>query len=378
MTLKRILFVTHALESLYGASTSLRLLLRNYASIEADLVVPRSLRHPRDLVATAAPYAAVRNVYELSLPIDFDLVGIKRGGLGRTHDLINRAYWQFDRSRFRDLVKRQSYDFIHLNSPVLHKVIDPGMPTIAHIRDIILDAQSPVIDKLAMGSGLVFIDMTTRRPFERVLDRVPSTVLNNPIDMSDISEYSGLSHPKLTPSTTVFSIIGRVSEIKGVEFVIQAFKDGAHDNSLLLIVGDGSPSYVARCKAAAGGDSRIVFWGEESDIKKIYASTHHVVRGDPHGCIGRTVYEGLYSGCDVIMPGLGEPNFIFDPERFEDRILLYRSRDVGSLSALFASRSTRGPQKRIGTSNVGEHVSSFDSFLDQCLENRRSAAVQRQ
>ena len=243
-----------------------------------------------------------------------------------------------------------------------------GLPAITHIRDIIVDSQSPVIDKLARGAGLVFIDTTTRRPFERVLDRIPSIVLNNPVDMTTISSQPGISHPRLTPSTTVYSIIGRVYEHKGVDLVIQAFREGASEDSLLLIVGDGDARYGARCRSIAENDPRIVFWGEDDDVKNIYASTHYVVRGDPQGCIGRTVYEGLYSGCEVVMPGLGEPDFLFEADRFRDRILLYRSRDIRSLSTLIKSCKRPSTEDRVGLSNVGEYVRDFTDFLGRCLE----------
>jgi glycosyltransferase involved in cell wall biosynthesis len=369
MTVRRILFVSHApIENRYGASTSLRLLLENYASNDADLVVPRSIRRRSDLSGLAAQFPAVQNVYELSVPIDFGVLGLKLPFAGQAHQLLHRAYWQWDRLRFRELIKLNNYDLIHFNSPVLHPMIEPGLPAITHIRDIIVDSQSPVIDKLARGAGLVFIDTTTRRPFERVLDRIPSIVLNNPVDMTTISSQPGISHPRLTPSTTVYSIIGRVYEHKGVDLVIQAFREGASEDSLLLIVGDGDARYGARCRSIAENDPRIVFWGEDDDVKKIYASTHYVVRGDPQGCIGRTVYEGLYSGCQVVMPGLGEPDFLFEADRFRDRILLYRSRDIRSLSTLIKSCKRPSTENRVGLSNVGEYVRDFTDFLGRCLE----------
>jgi glycosyltransferase involved in cell wall biosynthesis len=371
VSISRILFVTHSpIENCYGASTSLRLLLENYSSSEADLVVPRSIRRRRDLTSLARQFPAVRNVYELSVPVDFGAIGIKLGLAGQAHRALHRAYWQWDRVRFRELIRRNHYDLIHFNSPVLHEMIEPGMPAITHIRDILRGRSSHVIDKLAAGAGLVFIDVATRHPFESALDRTPSIVLNNPIEMSGISDHSGISHPRLTPSTTVYSVIGRVFDYKGVDFVIEAFREGAAEDSLLLVVGSGGDAkYDARCRSAAGNDPRVVFWGEDEDVKKIYASTHYVVRGDPQGCIGRTVYEGLYSGCHVIMPGLGEPDFLFEADRFRDRIHLYRSRDVRSLSAVFKSCQPLTGTSRVGLSNVADYVREFTAFLTQCVED---------
>jgi glycosyltransferase involved in cell wall biosynthesis len=370
VSISRILFVTHApIENVYGASTSLRLLLENYASCEADLVVPRSIRRRRDLASLAMQFPAVRNVYELSVPVDFTAIGIRLALVGQAHQVLHRAYWQWDRLRFRELTRRNRYDLIHFNSPVLHEMIEPGMPAITHIRDILRGRSSHVIDKLAGGAGLVFIDLATRRPFEPILGRTPSIVLNNPIDMSRISDGPGISHPRLKPSTTVYSVIGRIFEYKGVDFIIEAFRQGASEDSLLLIVGSGGDAkYDPRCRSIAGDDPRVVFWGEDGDVRKIYASTHYVVRGDPQGCIGRTVYEGLYSGCHVIMPGLGEPDFLFEADRFRDRILLYQSRDVRSLADVFKSCRPLTGTSRVGLSNVGDYVREFTAFLNQCFE----------
>jgi glycosyltransferase involved in cell wall biosynthesis len=365
---KKILFVTHALEGLYGSATSLRLLLEHYSGIEADLILPRSFRHSRDLNTIAARFPSVRSVHELSLPVDLDVVGIKRSKAELLYGAAHWLNWQRDRVRFRDLIAQRGYDVVHFNSPVLHRMVEPGMPALTHMRDIILDPNSPVVDKLSNGLGIVFIDAATRKPFERVIDCVQSITLNNPMHMSDVGQYAGgFRHPRITANTTVFSMLGRVSPIKGVELVIRAFRQGAGDDALLLIVGDGPKDYVAQCRTQAGADPRIVFWGEEANAKKIYAATDYVVRGDPQPCIGRTVYEGLYCGCRVIMAGLGAADFIFEADRFQESVELYHAGDSGSLAKVFASCTGKKILARQYLSNVEEYVRAFDGFLDKCL-----------
>ena len=100
---KKILFVTHTLESPYGAATSLRLLLENYSGIEADLLLPKSFRHPRDLAATATRFACVRKAYEISMPVDLGLLGISYGWANRAHQLAHGLAWRRARSLFRGL-----------------------------------------------------------------------------------------------------------------------------------------------------------------------------------------------------------------------------------------------------------------------------------
>ncbi|HEY0282610.1 MAG TPA: hypothetical protein VGC27_08305 [Rhizomicrobium sp.] len=365
---KKILFVTHALESRYGAATSLRLLLEHYSGVEADLLVPRSFRRPRDAAATAAPFPSVRRVYELSLPVDLGLLGIGRSFADKLHGTVHWLSWQRDRNRFRDLLERNAYDIVHFNSPVLHGMLEPGMPAVTHMRDIVIDPNSPAVDKIANGLGIVFIDAATKKPFERVARVMHSATLNNPIDMTGVGLFAGaFRHPRLTERTTIFSMIGRVSAIKGGELVIKGFRQGAGEDALLLVVGDGPKDYVAHCRMLAGGDPRIVFWGEEENVKKIYAASDYIVRGDPKPCIGRTVYEGLYSGCRVIMPGPGEPGLLFEAERFRASVEFYRAGDAASLAAVFSSCTGKKVPARRYFSNVEDYVRAFDAFLDECL-----------
>src|SRR5262249_8790223 len=89
---------------------------------------------------------------------------------------------------------------------------------------------------------------------------------------------------------------------------------------------------------------------------------------------GRTVYESLYSGGRVIIPGRGEPDFLFELEQFSDRIALYKSGDSTSLSESFACADLKADHST-GLSNVSEYVRSFDAFLDSCLTHRRSPAA---
>lgn len=370
---KKILFVTHTLESFYGAATSLRLLLENYSGIEADLMVPRSFRHRRDLTATAAQFPAVRQVYEISMPIDLGVVGLKRSFAEKAHGVVHWASWRRDYRRYRNIMQDNKYDLVHFNSVVLHKMLLPGMPSMTHVREIVPDRDSPVIGKLAAGAGVLFIDSATQRPFASQEGRMHALMLNNPFDMRGVAHSAGvLRHARLRPTTTVFSMIGRISEMKGVDFVIAAFRRAAGSDSVLLVVGDGPPDYLAHCRNMAGDDSRILFWGEESNIKAVYAVTDYVVRGDPQPCVGRTIYEGLYAGCRVIMPGPGAPDLIFEADRFRESILFYPAGSRNHLTGIFTACAGVKAENRQYRSNVEDYVRAFDAFTDSCIARHQA------
>ena len=180
--------------------------------VYADLLLPRSLRHPRDLAATAARFASIRRAYEISMPVDLGLLGIRRGLADMAHGAAHWLAWQRDQAAYRQILRDGNYDIVHFNSPVLHRMVLPGLPAVTHMRDIILDSTSPVIDKLADGAGIIFIDGATRRPFARREGRMKAVTLNNPIDMRAVAQARALPHPRIGAATTVFSMIGRVSD----------------------------------------------------------------------------------------------------------------------------------------------------------------------
>jgi len=364
---KKILFVTHTLEDPYGAATSLRLLLENYAGVEADLLLPRSFRRPRDLAAAAVRFPSIRRTFEISMPVDLGLLGIRRGLADAAHGVAHWLAWQRDRALYQRILRDGRYDIVHFNSPNLHQMVLQGMPAVTHMRDIILDSTSPVIDKLANGAGIVFIDAATRQPFARREDSMRAITLNNPIDMRGVARAQPLELPQLTPATTVFSMIGRISQLKGVALVVDAFRQGAGARDVLLVVGAGSESYTAHCRALAANDPRILFWGEERNMERVYATTDYVVRGDPAPCIGRTIYEGLYSGSRIIMPGPPEANMIFEAERFGDAIRFYLPGSKDALAKSFAASSGKKGSARNYSSNVGDYVAAFDGFITSCI-----------
>lgn len=364
---KKILFVTHAMEGVYGAATSLRILLENYTGIDADLLLPRSFRHPRDLEAIAQHSPSVRRAYELSMPTDLGLLGIQRGLADMAHGAAHWLAWRRDRALYQSLLRAENYDIVHFNSPILHPMILPGIPAVTHMRDIILDAGSPVVDKLANGRGIVFIDAATRQPFARRESSMHAITLNNPFDMRGVAKAEPLRHADVDTGKTIFSMIGRVSEIKGVALVIKAFRRNAARDALLLIAGSGPQNYMAHCRTLAGNDPRISFCGEEKNIMGLYALTDYVVRGDPQPCVGRTVYEGLYAGCRVIMPGPGHPGMVFEAERFSDSIFWYAPGDKAMLANVFATCTGKKVGAREYRNNVADYVQAFDAFMDSCL-----------
>lgn len=342
-------------------------LLRHYSGIEVDLVVNKRLFRKNNIEDIRKHYGPnIGQVMEYYLPYD---PCYKGKDPNRALVLAGRLQWKRNKRAFYKMVENGNYDFIHLNSLVLHRMIDQKFPFFLHVREI-YDGSSPsVFASLRKSKGVIFIDETTLKsiPEECLPQHI---VLNNPFDMISSSPtiIAPLKQEVDYEGKTVFSIIGTVIENKGIDFVIRAFKEVPDQNNLLLLVGKGDPNYLNHCKALAEGDPRIVFYGEEPEILKIYAISDYIIRGEAYPCIGRTIYEGLYAGCQVMVPGSdADENLFFDYSLFSDKIFFYIPRNNLALAELMRNRTGKKVVSRTFRSNIKAHIEQFNHFISNTL-----------
>ena len=368
------LFITHDI-GIYGASTSLQALLRNYREADFDMVVPKRLFGNQSLERIRERFGGrAENVWEFYLP--FDSCHRFRTEPTMFHRFFEgpriKILWRFHRRRLFSLLARGRYDFIHLNSLVLHEMITPKENYIIHVREIFDGSNPRVYDSLGKARGVIFIDKATQEPFSH-LALANSIVLNNPFDMTGAAALSHRDiegdHPELR-DRTVFSLIGKITERKGAEFIIRCFMDVPNADNRLLVVGEGDPRYMKKCRDIAREDPRIILWGEEADIRKIYLLTDYVLRGEPFQCVGRTIFEGLYAGCSVILPAIQEGGDFLDKyDEFRDSIFLYLPRDADQLKDLFRTLTGKKIRERKFRSNVGEYTAAFQRFVEKILHS---------
>ncbi len=370
----RGLFLTHDISN-YGASRSLQLLLNNYRDIHIDLIVRKNLFRKdvsiQDIRSRFGPHIAV--IARHYLPFDHCYKYRPDNSCKITlQRIINRIVWRATRSRVYDIIEKGNYDFIHLNSLVLHPVITPGYPFVIHMRDIYDQSSLHALINVKKAKGVIFIDETTREPFLNV-SLSHSIVLNNPFDMTLLNEYTKrhFNWPERDfTKRIIFSIIGGVTEKKGVDFIIRSFMKLRNDNARLLIVGRGEKDYESLCRRIALQDKRIIFWGEERDILKIYSISDYILRGEEYQCIGRTIYEGLYASCQVIIPAEvvnRKPMFEFDT--FKQAIHFYQPRNEHELSDLLKRLSLIKVRKLSFYSNVDVYVRQFHQFILGLINN---------
>jgi len=364
----KTLFVTHDMGLYGGAAQSLQTFLRNYKFRKVDLVVNKRFARRNDFEQLRKKFGnSVENIYEFYLPIDFCYKGRPRHSSLRM--FLRKLPWWLLRWKFYRQLDIGQYDYICLNSLVLHPMVRRKYPFVIHIREILDARHKQAYQSVRKASGAIFIDEATRQPF---LPQVNGElVLNNPFDMRLLEQY-GVDDLKYNfdyQRKTVFCTVGRINENKGISFLIEAFKRLHSKDVVLILVGSSEKNFIAKCRQLAGGDQRIIFLDEEPEIGKIYRVSDYILRGEAYPCIGRTIYEGLYAGCGVIVPGTTiNSKMFFEYEKFQDRIHFYKPRDVDALQRVFESLAGKKIQERIYRSNVEEYISKFESYVSEKLE----------
>jgi glycosyltransferase involved in cell wall biosynthesis len=363
----KLLFVAHTV-GFGGAARSLRELVRGY-DVDADLAIPRMVPVPSDAEIRRFIGPNLRRIHRFWLPWSEIYVGHPTVRQSARSHLLFPITWRAQRRAFERFVRRERYDGVHLNSVVLHPMLTADVPMSMHVREIVSERHAWVRANAARARGVVFIDEATRKPFAPEVPK-KHIVLNNPVNMTgvgtlpvDVEKRIGGDPQKLV----VFAIIGDLTDEKGLPFVIESFRKLPAADTRLLLVGRAVPQQREKLERLAAGASRIVFWGEERDVAGIYTLADYVMRGEAYPCVGRTIYEALYAGAGVIVPGAAATHGMFEYERFADRIAFYPPRDTDAFVATLATLAGRKRTGKQGESNVERYVAEFDRFIRDAL-----------
>jgi glycosyltransferase involved in cell wall biosynthesis len=126
----------------------------------------------------------------------------------------------------------------------------------------------------------------------------PNSVSDAVFNASFSGQAKELSKEKAHPVKT-FLYVGRLSEEKGVDVLIQAFLMGVEGARLVLV---GSGPLDSKLKSFAEGDERILFRGylQKEALPELYHHSHCLVvpsRSEPWGLV---INEAMQCGCPVI------------------------------------------------------------------------------
>ncbi len=353
------LFITHNTVTVGGANHSLKNLI-NGLDEKVDLMAPRDVWvSSRVLKNYFGPN--IQKVYRFDLPFRTSYLSAVDHCLDWCEREIN---YRKNKKAIMDLLAEKQYDFIHLNSYVLYPLLTKKYPMYIHIRELCNAAAFEkflIQRKMRKSHGIIYIDFPTK---EALGVGKNSMVLNNPFDQTNVLTVDlqqARKRYQIREGETVFAFIAATDNSeKGMEFVADAFCKAACKNAKLLIVG---PQKVA----AFAGKNDIFFTGRVLKMDEIYAVSDYVLRGDSQFCIGRTVYEGLYSGCGVMIPGCAKTDAkkVFEYETFKERIFFYRPRNQENLTDLFRERAEKKKEAVIGLSNIAEYMKKLQDFIQR-------------
>lgn len=365
----KILFITQAVY----LSRSLITHITNIENDTVDLIINKKLIGEDINIKYAHKIFKnkISTIYGCVLPLYDCYIGKSTSLTHKWSFIIKELIYPISMIKVKNIIKSGNYSYIYLNSLILHRLITKDYPFILHVRERYDGSDESVHSSMMKASGIIFIDNTVAEPF-KYLNLKHKIILNNPIDMcQDNKNKLKMNFDK---NKTIFSVIGRIEDGKGIPLIIDAFKKAHIKNSLLLIVGYGSIDYVNKCRNRAYNCNNIIFYGVEENIQLIYDVADYVIRGEDEQCVGRTMYEGLYSGCEVIIPG-NNMTCVFENDLFKNMIHFYKPSDVKELAIIFEKFDGNKIYNRIYRSNVKEYLQKFNEFVSGCQGSTKESSI---
>lgn len=365
----KILVINHSNNYVYGASKSLQSLLTNL-DIEYDLVSPKSLLHKHNADTIRKHFKGKLNhIYSYWLPSKIYIYGRESRSIkGRLYHVFLNIMYYSNYKKLQKLCQNKSYDFIYLNSTILFPMINKNSRYIIHIREMFKGNDKEFYSlesKLKQATGVVFIDQASYQPFSH--SGLHYIILSNPFDMRTLNTLNSDNIAKkydISENVVVFSILGKMIKLKGVDFVIKAFMNVDNVNAILIIVGDKNGGNAEECIELAHKNPNIKFIGELQNPDEIYKISDYIVRGDQVVALGRTTYEGLYATCDVILPSKDGKNHFVELSEFTNKCHTYKVNDLDSLTSVLISCASKKVKKGEASSNIDSYITDFNSFIN--------------
>lgn len=275
--------------------------------------------------------------------------------------------------------KIHGFDIIHFNSHVLVSVASklarllgaakPRM--IMHVRDFLASGLSPR-EKGYFNDidTFICIDYSTQAKLIEELGGAflrKSVVIQNPFStaVNEVSFDMGRYH--VPSGKKVFAIVGAVIADKGVIKACRSFDKADISDAVLVVVGNGEDvdDVVSICDKSK---DRVFYLGEVPNLVDtgFFKSIDYLVRGDSTFRTGRTVFEALYAGKAVILPG-NQSDLDNDKNlaEFRDRVFFYDPLSVDGLLESFKRISSCIPLSKDTVSCCAGN--NFNTYRDAVL-----------
>ncbi len=375
----KALFIIHCQDPIYGASRSVGNLIRNLDA-DIDIIFPFKIKRDGITKEQIAKFygSRVGRVWFLPQPAREFVQPGHLSPVAYVKCFVKDILYLLFKPIYAMIYKR-GYDFIHLNSSTVFPMISRKLPMFIHMREALRERHifwnRRFKKRLDSAHGIICISEEVRRGCPE--STAPSIVLINPYDQTHVAEVDLSKARKrfgLKGDETVYALIGNIHPKKGVNFVIGAFRKAKLENAVLLIIGKDSSGegYEAEARKLAGGDPRIRFVGELSDMDEAYRVIDYAVRGDEVAGAGRTVFESLYSGGGVLLMGTREENLapLELPQDMAERVHFYPPRDENGLIEAFEQTQHCRFVEREYIGNIPQYVKRFMEFIKSNKDRR--------
>ena len=267
------------------------------------------------------------------------------------------------REQLARLIRSRRPDLLHANSLSMGRLSGPvaaelGVPSMAHLRDIIKLSRQAVAD-LNCHTRLLAVSKATRDfHVDRGLAAEKTHVLHNGVNLEQFCprERTGYLHRELglPGEARLIGTIGQIGLRKGHDVLTKmaASLVGTLPDVHYLIVGERysekaeSRRYEADLRAANTGAlaGRFHFLGYRDDVERLLGELRLLVHPARQEPLGRVLLEAAAVGVAVVATDVGGTREIFPPESAS--ALLVPPDDPDAMAKAVSGLLTDEPQRR--------------------------------
>lgn len=385
-----IFYISHVpIYSNYGAGTSFRhqidILKKKYQT-KINIVIFYRISPRQVFMSIASSYKYFKEKRILALPIftDWDL----------TYDYEHKVK---KKNRFNfNFLKKLSYklsayeinlfinffnpEIIHLNSHILlsffnrvkrkNNFKNQKIKVICHIRDFVSNLKEKDVISFQNIDNFICIDSASRESLLRNIGflKMKTVIIPNPFKaIKSTKEFN--FQVKINNYDLIIGFVGTLINDKGIDFIVDSLaKFKTVKKIAFIIVGDGLlyKSIINKSKIIKNIDIVLTGLVESLSESNFYEQIDLLIRGDKSFRTGRTVFEALYQGKDVLIPkSINQEIQESQLEIFKNSVHFYKARDtrsfIESLEVFIKDFKNNSHQKTI-KNNFSEYAESIENI----------------
>ena len=176
----------------------------------------------------------------------------------------------------------------------------------------------------------------------------------------------------MSNDTFIVSVIGQIHLYKGQHLISSIAKKINSDKIVFLVVGLPKGKYGKQCLEDSQQYSNVKYLGQIYDMDQIYAITDIVLRLDliDYFPLGRTVWEGIFSGCLAVLPVKKGYNLSSIQNLLNKYIFVYDFLDMDNLASVLHSLLEKYPNAYENdfpmSDNTEQSATEFFNVLQKC------------